>query len=103
MKVQEAVQTLKNHHYKVEKHKNGWIAVFDAKFLHDYSERELYTDRELIKLAQSVHKTHPGYKIVKEETHKPFRRKFKQQVAAENLEDFNNERKCSKNNIWYYD
>jgi hypothetical protein len=101
--VKLAIKNLRNFGFSVEKVNGKWAAVWHPTSFHKYEERDLYSDRELIKLSKTFCKKPVGYKTVKEETHKPFRRKTRQQIAAQNLEDFSSERKMKKNNPWNYD
>lgn len=102
-KILEAVQKLKDKGWKVEKHKDGWLAASYGQGFHDYREDWIYSDRELINLSKIFCRKGPWNKTIKEETHKPFRRKARQQIAAQNLEDFNLDKRMSKNNPWRYD
>ena len=103
--VNEAIKNLTRMGWKVEKHGNKWIAVSSGKFLHDYRNSDLYSDRQLIHLARAVYHTPEGKKIVKRVQHKRLRRRTRQQMHKEDFDSIFPTIKNgnSKEDPWSYD
>lgn len=103
--VSEAIKNLTRIGWKVEKHGRKWIAVSCGKFLHDYRNSDLYSDRELIHLSRAVCQTREGRKIVKRVQHKRLRRRTRQQMQKEDFDSIFPTIKNgnSKEDPWTYD
>ena len=104
MNLKEAIDRIKSRGQYIEEiSPNKYLILWNKKQRHDYTEDMLYNPREVIKYVKNCLVTHPGYRIVKELTHKPIRRIVRQKIKKEDFDNISGEKKRSKNNPWNFD